>query len=325
MTRLPVLMKKLSLSYPQMKRASTLLALAQSEFEAATHLVDKGLYKECMVHLYFTCFYASQALLIQTIRTNPSHQYLESELHRVYGRSTDFPRKYVRVHSDLHRLRTEYDYRNTYSPDPEETAKDLKRLGLYLRFALRNVPKLETIDILKGLCSDHKKLIKDLSYDVYCPKTYSHHARITFWQPPFYLDIFQPKKIGVQARKMLKKLRVKNSDNYVVGLNSRLNQYSDCHLILLDIDALNPAVEKALGKYGGILLKSGRGFHFIGKKIVSGEDEWRKTYKRIARDKVLKKHIDKTHIDISLMRGYATLRVTASAVKPNVPFFYKEL
>jgi hypothetical protein len=117
---------------------------------------------------------------------------------------------------------------------------------------------------------------------------------------------------------------VRRPGDYVVGLNSRVNQYDDDHLVMIDIDAVNPAVESFLKPFGGTLLKSGRGFHFIGRKIISGGQSWRKVMCGFLRHKTLKKHIDKDHIEISLKRGYSTLRVTTSPVKPTAPYFYKE-
>jgi len=94
---------------------------------------------------------------------------------------------------------------------------------------------------------------------------------------------------------------------------------------MLDIDTVNPVIEAALKPTGGILIKSGRGFHFIGKKVISGQKNWEREMRRHWRNPSLRSHLDKDHIDVSIRRGYATLRVTASGVKPTVPFFYKEL
>ncbi len=318
-------MKKLSYSYKEQKRSSTMLALAQSEYEAACILIEKELYKEAVVHLYFTCFYISQALLIKHITLSPSHKSLENSLHKIYGRSAVFPKIYIKLHSRLHSMRAEYDYRNSYSPDPEVMRKELRNISRYLKFAFKFVPKVETKDIISGIYNDNSKMIKDFAYDIYCPKTYFHHVRITFWQPPVYLAIFSYKKLIAALKKSLQTLKIKKYDDYVIGINSKLDQYSEVHLLMLDIDSVNPAIERALKFYGGILLKSGRGYHFIGTKIIIGDGEFRKTYLKILKDKNLKNAVDKNHIEISLKRGYATLRITANKIKPQIPFFYKEL
>lgn len=187
------------------------------------------------------------------------------------------------------------------------------------------VPRVEVLDLLKSISEDNPDKIKDFSFDIYCPKTYAHHTRLTFWQPPFYLGIFGVSQMVLGAARLLRGLRVRRSKDYVVGLNSRVNQYKDDHLIMVDMDAVNPGVESALKPIGGILLKSGRGYHFIGRKVVSGMQKWRKEMKSLLRHKVLKLYVDKDHIEISIRRGYSTLRVTSSPVKPTVPYFYKEL
>jgi hypothetical protein len=212
-----------------------------------------------------------------------------------------------------------------HTPDPGVLKKQLVALTAYVNFAMSVVPRVEVVDLLKSIFEDNREKIKDFSFDIYCPKTYSHHTRLTFWQPPFYIDIFGVPQLIRRATQLLKALRVRRSSDYVVGLNSRVNQYKDDHLIMIDIDTVNPAVESALKPIGGILLKTGRGFHFIGRKIVSGAKEWRKEMRSLLRHKKLKMHVDKKHIEISIRRGYSTLRVTSSPVKPTVPYFYKEL
>jgi uncharacterized protein (UPF0332 family) len=318
-------MNKIKYTSKQKKRASTLMALGTSETQAAEKLVEEGLYREAIVHLYFTCFYISQALLCHKLKSNPSHKNLNSHMHRFYGRHKSFPRRYVQLHTKLYKQRTEFDYRTTHTPDPDILKKQLLQLKAYVKLALKVVPRVEVLDLLKSFHEDNRGEIKDFSFDVYCPKTYAHHTRLTFWQPPFYLDIFGVEQMVKKASVLLKGLKVARYQDYVVGFNSKMDQYKDVHLIMLDIDTVNPAVESALKPIGGILLKSGRGFHFIGKNVMIGREVWRKEMRRLTKKATLKAHIDRDHIEISLKRGYATLRVTASPVKPTVPYFYKEL
>ena len=181
------------------------------------------------------------------------------------------------------------------------------------------------MELLAGVYGANKKLIRDFSFDIYCPKTYSHHTRITFWQPPFYSPIYGPNQLAKHARKLLKALRVRRTEDYVVGINSKLNQYKPIHLLMLDMDCLDSAVETALKDIGGVLLKTGRGLHFLGHDVIDGQKEWISIMKKLRSNKDLKDHLDMDHIEISLRRGYSTLRVTSSPVKPVTPIFFKEL
>ncbi len=318
-------MLKLDYSYKQKKRSSTLISLALSEFEAAEKLVESSLYREALIHMYFCSFYLSNSLLVKVVSTKPTHKNLEAQLHKAYGKSKVFPRRYIDLHSLLHNMRNEYSYNVSHSPNPKLIIQKFNVLKAYLAYTFKCVPKLETSETLSALLQENPLKIKDFSFDIYCPKTYSHHTRITFWHPPFYLNIFSVNQLQIHARKMLKSLKVNRSNDYVVGINSRLNQYEDTHLLMLDMDTFDSSVEVHLSKIGGVLLRSGRGFHFIGNAIISGQNEWLKTMKKLRYNKELKNYIDQDHIEISIKRGYSTLRVTASNVKPHVPVFFKAL
>lgn len=318
-------MKKLSYDIKQRKRASTLFALALTEIEAAEVLIQKELFRECVVHLYFASFYISQALLCQYVKARPSHKQVDSELHRMYGRKRKFPRRYLKLHSILHSLRTEINYRSAHTPEPIKVKKYFSFIGLYFKFASKAILEIDFDDILRDIVNDNKDKIHDFSIDIYCPKTYLHHVRFTTWFPPFYLEVFKCERLTRRVKGLLRDLRVKNSSSYVGGFNSKLDQYSDKHLLMLDIDSLDPAVEVTLKKYGGILFKSGRGFHFLGRQVIDGRKEWERILRKALYNKVLKSRIDKKHIEISLKRGYSTLRITTSALKPIRPHFFKEL
>jgi uncharacterized protein (UPF0332 family) len=306
------------------KKASTLLSLGQSELEAAENLIEAKLYREAVVHLYFCAYYVTQALLQNELGAKSTHDAVERQLHRTYGKSRWFCRRYVNLHSFLHNLRNEFNYRATHVPNPRLIQSKLAVLRAYVVFAFRHVPKVETLEILRSIYEKNENTIKDFSYDIYCPKTYAHHTRVTFWQPPFYLNIFSLEQLAEKSKLMLKGLRVRRHEDYVVGLNSRLDQYKPIQLIMLDIDSVDSAVEHELKTYGGVLLKSGRGFHFIAHRVFEDQTLWAKEMKKFKRIKALKGHLDEDHIDISLRRGYSTLRITASSIKPTVPVFYKE-
>lgn len=309
----------------QKRKATSALALATGELEAAEALISKGLLREAVSHLYFTSFYVSVALLSDKERTDSSHKRVESQLHRYFGRRQGFPRRYVKLHSRLHKARTEFSYRTAHSPEPAEVATWSSQLGAFLRFALRTVPRVSISDLLTGLLELHPVAMTGLSFDVYCPKTYYGHTRITAWQPSFYTKIFSVHDLATHSKAMLRKLRVRRVDDYVVGLNSRVDQYEERHILMLDIDTLDKTVEAALKPIGGFLLKSGQGFHFIGTKLIVGDDTWRKTLRKLARSRGLKRYVDQNFVDFSIRRGHSTLRITSSPVKPREPLFYKEL
>jgi uncharacterized protein (UPF0332 family) len=315
---------RLKFNITQRKKASTLIALASTEIEAAENLIQDRLYRESAVHLYFASFYLSQSVLVHRLRPNPKHSAVDSMLHQVFGRDKSFPRRYVELHSRLHKFRTDVDYRSFHSPEPSGLKKELRVLAAYFSFVRRSFSEIDYDDILHGILESNPKQIADFSIDIYCPQTYRHHTRFTVWIPPFYLTIFNTKRLASHVKGLLKKLRVKKSSLYVAGLNSKVDQYEDRHLLMFDIDSVDAEVEATLGKIGGVLMKSGRGFHFVGTKVIEGQKAWHRELRRALRDPVLRTRIDRKHVAISLMRGYSTLGITASDVKPAIPHFYKE-
>ncbi len=66
-------------------------------------------------------------------------------------------------------------------------------------------------------------------------------------------------------------------------------------------------------------MKSGRGYHFIGKNIISNLNEWKSVLNDLQEQPALREHIDPNHIEMSLRRGYSTLRILESPAKPQRP------
>ena len=318
-------MKKIDYNIKQRKKASTLLALASTEIEAMRALIEKELFRESVVHLYFAAFYLSHALLLKNFKNaNPTHSAVESALHKIYGRKVDFPKRYISMHTRLHQLRTDVHYRSAHTPETREINKFSRLIDLYSKFVTKRIVEIDFVDILNDILEENENKVKDFSIDVYCPKTYSHHVRFTAWFPPYYLKILKIKNLLTHIKQVLQKSHVRNHINYVAGLNSRINQYEEMQLLMIDIDSLSVDVEARLKEIGGILLKTGRGFHFIGRSILPNRKEWAAKLRKISSDRLLKYRIDKKHIKISLKRGYSTLRMTPSPVKPVKPKFFKE-
>ncbi len=322
---------KLDYNFQQRKKASTLLSLAQGELASAQALFNEGFYRESVVHMYFTCFYLAQAFLAHKIQSKgrgmPNHKRIASAFNEAYGRRARFPRAYVQLHNELLGLRIDHHYRLLPPPVQSFLKQKIHTLWEYLEFAYKHIPKIGILDVLKDVHEDNDELVCDISYDIYCPKTYRHHTRLTFWQPPIYLGECLPEEICAKAKKMLASFSVPRTREYVIGINSRLDQYADVQLIMLDIDVrdLNNSVENALRKVGGVLFRSGRGFHFVGNTPIVGRSKWRKQMRSFLRDRDLKGYVDKKHVTISLERGYSTLRITSSPTKPLTPIFFKEI
>ena len=114
-------------SQKQKSRAGTLLSLSLLSWRRRT----RSSRRSCSEKRWFTCFscfYVSQALLVKQIGTKPSHKNLEAQLHKTYGKSKAFPRRYVDIHTTLHALRNQFNYNATHSPQPTIVITELAEL-----------------------------------------------------------------------------------------------------------------------------------------------------------------------------------------------------
>ena len=203
---------------------------------------------------------------------------------------------------------------------PPRWAAD-RREGVTARGANADLPdEVESFDLVREIASVYRGRVKDLSFDIYCPKTYTHHARFTLWLPPetviFDLD---PSSLMEHGRALVGSLGKGRNEEYVIGLNSRVDQYSERHLLMLDLDSVDGAAISLLKEHRGHLLKSGRGFHFIGRALLPTRDEWEAQLRALQASPALAEHIDRRHVEMSLKRGYSTLRILESPAKPERP------
>ena len=311
-------MSKLTYTAKQKRKASTLLSLALSELKAASQLLHGESYRESVTHLYFTSFYASQSLLQGRIQSD-SHKAVESQIHKSFKDRGIPPQRYVKLHSELHRLRTRISYRDTEIPNPRGLRTLLGRLRQYFEYVGRIVPRTEFMDILTDLRADHPE-IAELSFELFLPLEYGYggeRPRLTLWVPGDQIGDITPRQLAARGQKFLEDIGADHDHRYVVGINSRVDQIEAVHLILLDLDTADPAVESALKDVGGFLFRSGRGFHFVGRTPVKGQRQWEMRMRSLARS--LKPHVDTEHIRLSIARGYATLRLTTNVEKPHPP------
>lgn len=188
------------------------------------------------------------------------------------------------------------------------------------------IDQISSFDLIKEIISIHKRLVKDVSFDVYCPKMYTHHLRFTLWLPPekILYEMDFPEFIE-HSRSLAGILETEKSEDYVIGLNSRVDQYSERHLLMLDLDSIDQALMDELKNYGGYLIKSGSGYHFIGDTIYQNVQDWKDSLLKISEEPVFNSHIDKRHVDLSLRRGYSTLRIVGSPLKPYRPMMIQTL
>jgi uncharacterized protein (UPF0332 family) len=263
--------------------------------------------------LYYSAHHAARALLELIGNDSTSHKAIVNQFGLEWVGKRDFPVIYGRLLNDLYVERDKADYGEyipTFQGDAENTAKHVEN---FIKRARREIPPVSTAKILSLLVESNPE-IRDFSFDVYCPKSYYHHTRFTAWCPRGRLTDSWIKTLLNSTVKSLRALRVKHAESYVIGLNSRVNQYAPKHILMLDLDDMSTLPKDKFKDEPGFFFRTGSGFHFIGSRLYD-YSEWKKRMKSYL------PLASKQHYELSLKRGYATLRLTASSRKPIAPVY----
>jgi len=224
-----------------------------------------------------------------------------------------FPKSYGKLLKSLYDDRGKADYGEYVPTFPEVLGQLRRRVNMFLKRAWKEIPSVSMAHILEILVNENPQ-IRDFSFDVYCPKTYYHHTRLSIWVPKGRLNDKLLNKILTSSRQQLKNFGVKESKDYVLGLNSRVNQYDEQHILMLDFDDVSTLPYHKLAGEPGFFFRTESGFHFIGSKLYAFS-EWEKRMKRYS------KIASTQHCELSFKRRYGTLRITESPRKPVKPAY----
>ena len=263
--------------------------------------------------LYYSAHHTAVALLRLSGNSSKKHAGIISAFGEEWVVRRGFPPLYGKALNTLHDDRRKADY-GDYVPT---TLKDLDkyntRVTAFIVRAQKEIPPISIDNILSVLVEENSS-IRDFSFDICCPKSYFHHTRFTAWCPKGRMTDAWLRKLLNSSRRTLQALRVPEAKDYVLGLNSRVNQYASEHLVLLDFDDLSTFPYEKFESEPGFFFRTHSGFHFIGSQLYELK-EWKakmRGYSKIA---------SRQDFDLSMKRGYATLRLTSSPRKPVVPAF----
>jgi len=86
------------------------LQKARETLEDARILADAGRWNPCVKRLYYACFYAVSALLVQEGLSCTKHTGLRSLFNRHFVKTNKVPKEKTRIFNDLFERRQESDY-----------------------------------------------------------------------------------------------------------------------------------------------------------------------------------------------------------------------
>lgn len=216
-------------------------------------------------------------------------------------------------------------YEGVVANDPQVFDKYERVVVKFIAFVMNRTPLCHYEEFILDLV--HKQSIgPSVEFDYYCPKSYVHKDRCQYQVTRQRVNTRTIALLSRAGRETIERLHGSRIEDYVLGWNNRLGQSAEAFLLFLDIDHSDEGdVKAALKGQQGWLFKTGAGYHFIGKKPIESDEEWRSTMKRLHRSKGLKKLLDRRYLEYSLRRGFSTVRITRSPVKTFRPFLCAEI
>lgn len=317
---------KRKLTVKQRQRAAESLSLAQNELVAARTLKAQGQFASGFVHLYYASFHTGKAALSDTTVQSKKHAPWNGELNKRFGRGQGWlPKTYARLPQDLQTIREDAQYEGVVANDPQVFDKYERVVVKFIAFVMNRTPLCHYEEFILDLV--HKQSIgPSVEFDYYCPKSYVHKDRCQYQVMRQRFNTRTIALLNRAGRETIERLHGSRIEDYVLGWNNRLGQSAEAFLLFLDIDHSDEGdVKAALKGQQGWLFKTGAGYHFIGKKPIESDEEWRVTMKKLHRSKGLKKLLDQRYLEYSLRRGFSTVRITRSPVKTFRPFLCAEI
>ncbi len=301
--------------------AAEKLGMAYGHLKVANSLIESGNYAASIAKTYYAAYFSAQCALADISKKPKNHNFWVGRFNKRFGKwGSWIPSSYAKMLNDLRELRKKHDYEGAL-PDNEKQARSfLRRTEKLLKKIRNNTPLLQYPEFVSIVFEIHP-LVDGLEFDYYCPKSYIHKERVQIQVQAKDYDEPYCKRIRNAGKKAIQVIGASKQEDYVLGWNNRLGQNADAYLLFLDIDNNDEAIVKtALKGRKGWLFKSGEGFHFIGSEIYTSQKLWQYRFTKAAKSKKLKALVDHAHVEFSLKRGYSTLRMFASEVKPFVPF-----
>lgn len=263
--------------------------------------------------LYYSAHHVAQSLLKLIGEGSSSHDGIKKNFSKKWIKEKKFPKTYGKLLKKLSALRIDADYGEYVVSEENSLQSYIIRVEKFINRARKEIPVLSIAEILDLIAKENEE-VKDFSFDFYCPKTYFHHTRFTVWCPKGRISSAWIANIISGLKQSLKRIGVAEYSDYVLGVNSRFNQYESKQVVMLDFDNVSTVPFHLLKKEPGFYFRTSNGFHFLGSKLY-GMKEWEKKMRKYSRIASIE------HYEISMKRNYSTLRLTSSSRKPFVPIY----
>ena len=117
------------------------LQKARETLEDARILADAGRWNPCVNRLYYACFYAVSALLVQEELSSTKHTGLRSLFNRHFVKTNKVPKEKARIFNDLFERRHEGDYVDFVSFEESQVLSWLPEAEAFVQYLAALIEK----------------------------------------------------------------------------------------------------------------------------------------------------------------------------------------
>jgi uncharacterized protein (UPF0332 family) len=117
------------------------LQKARETLEDARILADAARWNPCVNRLYYACFYAVSALLIQEGLSSTKHTGLRSLFNRHFVKTNKVPKEKARIFNDLFERRQEGDYVDFVSFEESQVLSWLPETEAFVQYLAALIEK----------------------------------------------------------------------------------------------------------------------------------------------------------------------------------------
>ncbi|MGA9115803.1 MAG: HEPN domain-containing protein [Bacteroidota bacterium] len=296
------------------ERAHHWIVRAIDALEEARVLIPSGRTRlGAYSRLYYSAHHTAVALLRLIGNSANTHDAIKNQFGKAWVTQRGFPVRYGALLKTYYEDRRKADYGEYVPTMQRDLEVRVRVVDALIHRAQKQIPPISMARIITLLVQDNPT-IRDFSFDFYCPRSYHHHTRFTVWCPKGRLTDRWLRRLLASATRTAKALGISDATDYVLGINSRVNQYEDAHLLMLDFDNVSSVPYHMFASEPGFFFRTHSGFHFLGGRLYRYAN-WKKRMRRYSRV------ASRDHCELSLKRGYGTLRITASRKKPVVPAY----
>lgn len=127
------------MTYPKVELVKYRLERAREAMDEAEVMAEMEHWKTCINRLYYSCFYAINALLIQNNLSSAKHSGVRSHFNKQFIVTEKIPKEYGRLYNLLFKYRQQSDYEDFFEIDELIVKEWIEKTKVFLNIVREEI------------------------------------------------------------------------------------------------------------------------------------------------------------------------------------------